>query len=282
MSNTVNPQSENTIAVILSVYINDTPARFLRAFRSVVEQRLPEDYRINMYVGIDGPISQDLRDAIESVRPEITVLQDFPKNRGVAPVVNDIVRELGSEPFIFRMDADDECFPDRFRKQLYFLQANPNVDILGTGLMERSVDGSLRTVLFPATNEEAVQNLYWRVAIANPTVCFRRRVIDATGGYPVENLSEDLAMWFKCAKLGFTFANLQEPLLYFTVDANFWTRRSMKRAWREYLVWTKGIWELDGYSWKLLVPIARLSFRLSPEFIRRKAYASSIRRMTQF
>jgi glycosyltransferase involved in cell wall biosynthesis len=270
--------SIKSVAVIMSVYRNDTPEKFLRAFRSIINQRLSTSIGINMYLGIDGPISAELQQAIDTVRQEIKLLAPFPHNRGVAPVVNDIIPQLADEPFVFRMDADDEAYPDRFQRQLDFMLANSDVDVLGTALMERRADGPERIVRFPESNDEAVANLYWRVAIANPTVCFRRKVLDETGGYPVENLSEDLAMWFKCAKHGYRFANLQEPLLYFTLDENFWARRSIERAWREYLVWSKGIWELHGLSWRLSVPLVRLAFRISPKFLRRAAYGSALRR----
>ena len=266
------------VAVIMSVYRNDTADKFVRAFRSILDQNMSDSTAINMYLGIDGPISRELQQAIDSVASEIKLLAPFKHNRGVAPVVNDIIPQLGDEQFVFRMDADDEAYPDRFQRQLDYLMTNSDVDVLGTALMERRADGPPRIVRFPENHDEAVWNLYWRVAIANPTVCFRRKVLDETGGYPVENLSEDLAMWFKCAGLGYRFANLQEPLLYFTIDDNFWARRSVKRAWREYLVWSKGIWNLHGPSWRLAVPLVRLAFRISPQFLRRIAYGSALRR----
>jgi glycosyltransferase involved in cell wall biosynthesis len=229
-------------------------------------------------LGIDGPISSELLRAIDTVRPEIKLLVPFEHNRGVAAVVNDIILQLADEQFVFRMDADDESYPDRLQRQLDFMHSNPDIDLLGTALTERRSDGPSRIVRFPEFHDEAISNLYWRVAIANPTVCFRRKVLDETGGYPIENLSEDLAMWFKCAKRGYRFANLQEPLLYFTIDENFWARRSVNRAWREYLVWTKGIWDLHGASWRLTLPLVRLAFRMSPKFFRRFAYGLALRR----
>lgn len=274
----INGFAQHSLAVIMAVYRNDTADQFLRAFRSILDQQLPSNICINMYLGVDGPISAELQEAVNSVNSEIKLLVVFEHNRGVAPVVNDIIRQLGDEPFVFRMDADDEAYPQRFQKQLDYMLRNPDVDILGTALMERGIDGPVRIVRFPEFHDEAVANLYWRVAIANPTVCFRRRVLDATGGYPVENLSEDLAMWFKCAKSGYRFANLQDPLLYFTIDDKFWARRSVKRAWREYLVWSEGIWDLHGISWRLIVPLLRLCFRISPGFLRRFAYGSPLRR----
>ncbi len=271
------PAASTAVACLMAAYKNDRADRFLRAFRSVRDQQGLQAVKINVYVGIDGPIDDALSEALDSIEHEAAVVIRFPVNRGVAPVVNDLLHKLGDEQFVFRMDSDDESFPGRFAAQLDFLQRNPEIDIVGCAMIERSEQGTERTISYPTDHEDIIATLYWRNPVANPTVCFRRHVLDEVGGYPVENLSEDLAMWFKCALRGYRFANLPEPQLWFTIDDRFWTRRSLKRAWREFQVWGGGVWALHGFNWRLLVPVVRLAFRLMPGQIRRRAYASRLR-----
>ncbi|MDX5986615.1 glycosyltransferase [Sphingomonas echinoides] len=267
------------VGVIMATYGGDRADRLERAITSIVAQEGLEHLQVRLYIGVDGPVGDEIGAVLTRWEPHSAIIiRRFPVNRGLAPVLNDLIAGLSDEPFVFRMDADDVAHPLRLRTQLEYLLANADVDILGSAITECGADGQRRTVNYPLSHEEIVRALFWRNPIAHPTVCFRRRVLDGTGGYPVQNLSEDLAMWFLCAQRGYRFANLPQQLLDFTVGADFWKRRSVQRAWREYLVWTRGVWALHGTSWRLAGPVARLAFRLAPEWLRRRGYASSIRR----
>jgi len=262
----------------MAAWRGDRPERLVAAACSVFEQCGLNDCEIRLYLGVDGPVGPELEQALTGLEPRIYRLVRFPENRGLAPVLNDLIASLEEEQIVFRMDADDRCIPDRFATQLAYLDNHPDVDIVGSAIRECFPGGTQNIICYPLAHEEIVATLYWRNPMAHPTVCLRRKVLVATGGYPVENLSEDLALWFRCAAKGFRFGNIERPLLDFTVDASFWGRRSVGRAWREYLVWTRGIWLLHGVSWRLAVPLARLAFRLAPERFRRGAYASKLRR----
>lgn len=267
-----------TVAVIMSVYRGDKPEQIARAVHSVLsqEQRLIEPPRI--YLGVDGPVPAEISAVLTSLSAQIHRTVAFPENRGLAHVLNDLLDELGEEDFVFRMDSDDECFPDRFDRQVAYLQIHPDIDILGAAIVERHEDTPPRLVTYPADHRTLVSQLYWRGAFAHPTVCFRGTSLKKIGRYPIQALSEDLALWFHCAESGdVRFANLQEPLLYFTVNSNFWKRRGMMRAWRELIVWTKGNFRLYGLSWKVLVPTVRFGFRLVPSSLQRALYGSRLR-----
>lgn len=270
------------VATLISIYRGDRVDRVERALQSILQQQDLGPCRVIVHVGLDGPVDPDVRALVDGYAARGAIrLTVFEKNRGVAPVVNDLLKNLDDEPFVFRLDADDEAFPDRFFKQISYFLDHPEVDVLGTAMLESRFDGQKQVVRFSEGHDAIVQGLYWRVAVANPTVAFRRRVLDETGGYPVQNLSEDLAMWFLCAVRGYRFANIPEPLVQFNVDQNFLQRRGLKRAWREYIVWTKGVLELYGFGWRLLGPVARLLFRLVPRWILERAYRSSLRGTSQ-
>lgn len=52
-------------------------------------------------------------------------------NKGLAARLNEAV-DLATGYYIARMDADDLCFPERFEKQVSFLQEHEEVDLLST------------------------------------------------------------------------------------------------------------------------------------------------------
>ena len=43
----------------------------------------------------------------------------------------DILKEMDVE-YVARMDADDVCIPQRFERQIQYLDSHPEIDILGS------------------------------------------------------------------------------------------------------------------------------------------------------
>ena len=56
------------------------------------------------------------------------------ENHGLAARLNQAV-SLSRGEYVARMDQDDICHPDRFEKQIVFLESNPTVDLVGTRCM---------------------------------------------------------------------------------------------------------------------------------------------------
>ncbi len=100
---------------------------------------------------------------------------------------------------IARMDADDLSHPSRFRWQLDYLNANPDIAGCGTGATFINREGAISDVVIPPlTHQEA----RWRLMIWNPFVhgsmMLRKQHADQAGGYN-ENLerSQDYDLWMR-------------------------------------------------------------------------------------
>lgn len=267
-----------SIAVIMSVYRGDDAIYFQNAIDSVLKQEDISKFDLHVYLGIDGPISEEMHDAIYKRESEIYKIFEFRENRGLSYVLNDLIDCLDDEVFIFRMDADDICHPQRFIRQLRFMDRNVGIDVLGTAIWEMQGNKPQRLIRYPLEHGEAVAAIHKRSPFAHPTVCFRRRVFDIVeAGYPHTNLCEDVALWFTCIRNDLRFGNLAEPLLYFRVNENFWKRRGMLRAKSELMLWTKGVWGMYGFNWRLAFPMMRFLYRLSPGIIQKWGYRSKWR-----
>jgi glycosyltransferase involved in cell wall biosynthesis len=240
---------------------------------------LGDEIESRLYVAIDGPVPQDIDSVLESRSPQIYQILRLPENRGLAAALNRLISNLEDEQFVFRMDADDCSDPERYQTQLDYLQRYSEIDILGTDIIEIEVSsGCTRRVSYALDHEDALRSLCRRVPVAHPTaVCFRRCVLDVVGGYPMSGTNEDIALWFQCAKEGFRFGNVHEPLLYFTVDSGFWHRRSTRKSISELRCYISGIWSLEGVTWKYIFPILRFMLRCAPSAVARRIYASSFR-----
>lgn len=263
----------------MSVYNGDNPAFFKAAIESTSGQVLQGNVESRLYLAVDGEVGEALEAEISRQLPNIYKLVRIKENSGLASALNRLIASLEDEDLVFRMDADDISFPDRYQKQIAFLDASPDVDIVGTGMLEmiEGVEG-MREITFSTGPRDALQKLGWRVPVGHPSVCFRRRVLSEVGGYPLVTGNEDIAMWFACARKGFQFDNVKEPLLYFRVSNGFWKRRGWKKALTEWQVYIKGSYGLNGVSPAMLFATARLVLRLLPASVSKIAYKSGLRR----
>jgi glycosyltransferase involved in cell wall biosynthesis len=117
-------------------------------------------------------------------------------------------------PILARMDADDVALPDRFARQLAFLDAHPAVGLLGTACREVDAAGVPLRDVVPPLDDAAIRRCLMR---ANPfvhsSVMVRRAALAAAGGYD-ESLpvAQDYDLWFRMSRLT-RMANLAEPLV---------------------------------------------------------------------
>lgn len=266
------------IATLISVYYNDSADLLSDALDSVIKQKLPVNINSRIYVAVDGEISNSLQMVLNCKGSSIYRIIYLEENKGLANALNELISILNDECFVFRMDSDDWSFPNRYIEQLKYFQLNPAVDILGTEIIEYDVvSGATRQIKFAKDHLDAYNKISFRTPVAHPTVCFRRRVLDVVGGYPICGTNEDIALWFKCMKLGFIFGNVPIPLLRFTIGSGFWQRRGFHKAYSEFVCYAKGIWGLNKFTWKYIFPLSRLLLRLMPTFFAKLIYRSFIR-----
>src|SRR5688572_24039063 len=62
----------------------------------------------------------------------VRFIREPSRNRGLAARLNQCVR-LARGQYIARMDADDVAYPHRLERQVQFLEAHRDIDLLGTG-----------------------------------------------------------------------------------------------------------------------------------------------------
>ncbi|SDZ74745.1 glycosyltransferase [Acidovorax soli] len=270
------------IATLMAVYRGDNPVALVAALESVQGQQFVDNVESRLYVAIDGPVPAAINTVLAEHEKNIYRVVRLERNGGLAAALNVLIKELSDEEFVFRMDADDRSYLGRYQAQLTYFRQHPDIDILGTDIIELNTESGVRRhVSFCRGPDDALARLCRGVPVAHPTVCFRRHVLDRVGGYPQAGSNEDIALWFRCAKEGFRFANVHQPLLEFTVGPNFWSRRSVDKAYGELRIYTKGIWVLHGMTFKYVYPLLRFMLRLAPHWLSRLIYNSSLRRSTR-
>jgi glycosyltransferase involved in cell wall biosynthesis len=202
------------VSAVISV-IDPHPVYFREAVQSVLNQTL-RDLELVIIEEPHGRRVVDVLQGIEDPRirhfchPHRTSLVD-QRNRGL---------EHARSEFVALLDADDVCMPERFAKQLAFLQAHPDVAVVGSQL--EVIDHEGRAVgyrAYPTDPEELRRALPLYNPIAQPGCMLRRSVALAVGGYQyrLHKFVEDYELWSRMAKHGYRLANLPEPLTRYRI-----------------------------------------------------------------
>jgi len=127
--------------------------------------------------------------------------------------------DLAKGKYIARMDADDICFPQRFAKQVDFLEKNQEYIICGTAAYRFYDHISDGKAFNPPLNDENIRvRLFFNSAFIHPSVMFRT---DAVRKHHLRfsydyKYAEDYFFWIDLLKYGKGF-NLKEKLLYYRV-----------------------------------------------------------------
>lgn len=257
-------------SVLMTVYAGDDPAHFRDALDSMLAQRSPAD---QLVLVADGEISepqQQIVDAALARSNRVQVLQ-LPKNIGLTGALNAGLQQCEGD-LVFRMDADDFSLPERIETQLAFMQAHPEIGVLGSAMEEFQHDPAApeRIKSMPVTHDEIVRALAFRNPVNHPTVCFRRELV-AAEGYPDLPLVEDYLLWAKLIARGVRFHNLETPLLRYRFNDGTVGRRS---GWRNFKSEMKLRWwmyqqELISLPGVIGIGIVQFVVRFSPSIVQR-------------
>jgi glycosyltransferase involved in cell wall biosynthesis len=135
-------------------------------------------------------------------------------NTGIVGALNELVA-LAKGEWLFRMDADDVARPQRFQRQLAYLDANPDCVALGSRALFMDPDGSPLLEFIDCFEHADIERTLMRPAIGilHPTVAISRRALLAVGGYREDYPHvEDLDLFLRLGEVG-RLANLPEVLL---------------------------------------------------------------------
>ena len=121
---------------------------------------------------------------------------------------------LTHAPLIARLDADDVAASDRLARQVAFLDAHPEVGLLGTGATEIDTNGRDIGRVVPPVGDAAIRRaLIRRNVFVHSSVMVRRQALVAAGGYDAAfPVAQDYDLWLRLARIT-RLANLPEPLV---------------------------------------------------------------------
>lgn len=261
------------LTVLMTVYHRVKPGQLDAALQSLWEQTRPA---AKVVLVIDGPIDHGLEETVVKhckAHPELTVRR-LPENRG-SGVASQAGLELVDTEWLARLDADDIAREDRFEVQWEAIEADPELDVLGSALaeFEGSPNNIVRVRRLPEKHEDLVEYTKMNSPVNNPSAMLRMAKVREVGGYREIRLMEDYDLYARLVAAGAKFANLSEPLVYFRADGMF-DRRTSHSIYRDELRIQRTLREVGLVTWPRAVfnLIARTAFRLLPTELMSRAY----------
>lgn len=150
------------------------------------------------------------------------------KNSKLPYSLNHCLQHVQTE-LVARMDGDDWSAPDRFEKQVAFLKANPQYDLVGTGVVVSDGEKELTTIVLP--EEPTPRDMLHCNCFSHASIMTYKRVYDALNGYSLEpyvERCEDLDLWSRFFAAGFRGYNMKDGLYYILEDENAAKRRTLR------------------------------------------------------
>jgi len=201
------------VSVLLPV--RDAAPWLLSALASLARQTLA-DHEV---IAVDDGSSDGSGEMLEraALRDHRLVVRHTPAEG--LPAALALGLSLARAPWVARQDADDVSHRTRLSRQLEWLAAHPDVDVLGTRLR-----------LFPAattgagmrrwaawhnsllTHDSMRRELLIDSPLAHGTMMARRSALEDVGGWHERGWAEDLSLWMSLFTRGARFAKLPAVL----------------------------------------------------------------------
>lgn len=198
------------ISVLLPVY--NAEAFIAESIQSILDQTEP-DFELLV---IDDCSTDRSLEIIESFHDPRIILRKKKSNSGYTESLNWGLDKARGK-YIARMDADDISLPQRFEKQLLFLEQNQPIAICGTDAI---VQGSKLKFNYPEEPEKVWVNLLLGSSLIHPTIMGRTEVFKQFKYDITKEPAEDYDLFTRLAARGKPLANLAEPLLIYRVHNN--------------------------------------------------------------
>lgn len=269
-------------SVLLSLYFKENVSFLNDCFKSIWDDQSINPNEIVLV--LDGPIGQELQDCVNLWHVKIgSILKVIPlsTNIGLGKALNEGLKHCSNE-WVFRMDTDDICKPDRFEKQIQFIRENPEVVLFSGQILEFKENPLNANILksVPTTYSDIVKFSQKRSPFNHMTVAYKKSIIEAVGGYQHHLFMEDYNLWLRVIGAGYMVGNHPDILLYARVGNGMHARRKGY----EYIKSEKQLLKLKK-ELKLQDPIhanilflLRSSFRLLPSALLGKIYNTFLRK----
>ena len=253
------------VSVLMSIYNNASSVD--ASIQSIVDQTYT-DWEMILYN--DASTDESLHTLLKWQEQDGRIkVYENDHNLGLAASLNRAL-EKSEGRYIARMDGDDVAMPERFMRQVAFLDKTPGIAIVSAScvLFDESGEWGKRSGKpYPQKND-----FLWGSQFLHPATVMRREALLSVGGYRAckDTLrTEDYDLFMRMYAQGYRGHNIQEPLLYY-YEPRKPRRVTFSNRMNETKTRYKGFKELDLMPKGLVYVTKPLLTWLLPGKIKRK------------
>jgi len=198
--------------------------------------------------------------------PDKFILIKNERNLKLAATLNHCLEYADTE-YVARMDGDDISLPERFAKEIAFLDAHHEYALVSCPMIYFDENGDYRTGKTKRAPQK--EDFKYGTPFCHAPVMMRTAVLKEIGCYTAEpwvERVEDYYLWYKFYKAGYKGFNLSAPLYKMRNDRNAFGRRKASDRWRTYKLGVK-VKKSLGLSNPYLSGLKGLSKTLIPTWL---------------
>ncbi len=266
-------------SVLMAVYGRDKPKLLSRAIGSVISNSLKPNQFI---IVVDGPICQKINEILLNAKDsfEFIDLVYLPKNLGLAQALNEGLSYVRFS-WVVRADADDCNHLDRFSVLAREVNADPDIDLIGSSILE--TDELAIPICYkptPLLQSDIESYIKFRNPFNHMSVAFKLDKVVKVGGYPNIYLKEDYALWASLIANNARVKNIPDVLVTVSGGESMHARRGgLKYAKSEIALQVFLIkCGLQSFFIAIVIGFLRSSIFLMPNWLRGKFYTNLLRR----
>lgn len=212
------------ISIIMGVFNGE------KHVRTAIDSILNQTFKDFEFIICDDASTDNSFSIIKEyiLKDDRIVLLKNEANLGLAATLNRCLKVAKGE-YIARMDDDDISLPNRFEKQIEFLEANLDCTVLGGAVRLYDEQGGYGRIS-PERNPNKIR-VFKGSAFIHPTVVMRKEALKKVKGYTVADYTrrtEDYDLWNKLYLAGYKGSNLQEVILNYYEGRDSFKKRKLK------------------------------------------------------
>jgi len=252
------------ISVIMGIY--NCASTLAEALDSLLAQTY-QDYKVILCDDGSSDNTYEVAQSYVDRYPGKFVLIQNERNMGLNHTLNYCLQYVDTE-YVARMDGDDISLPQRFAKQISFLDIHPEYAIVSTPMIYFDEKGEYRRGR--GGYEVTPQMFPAGPPFCHATCMIRNSAYKSVGGYSIDKKLlrvEDVHLWFKMYIAGFKGYVLEEPLYAMRDDRNAKSRRRFKYRINSFRVRWNGYPKIGLSKWTRLYAFYPVLVGMLPPFL---------------
>lgn len=244
----------NKISVLMGIY--NCEATLAEAIESILAQTY-SNWELILCDDGSNDKTVEVAERYREQFPDKIVLIKNKKNLGLNKTLNRCLKKATGD-YIARMDGDDISLPERFEKEVEFLDNHSEYALVSCPMIYFDENGDWGSGSMKEKPEKA--DFLQGTPFCHAPCMVRAEVFREVEGYSTNKRTlraEDYNLWFRIYALGYKGYNLQTPYYKMRDDANAYKRRKYKFCINEAYV------RFTGYK-MLKLPIKSYVCALRP------------------